>query len=183
MGGESDSCVNDGGCPFLPLPPSCLCLSLSHDSCPIKGLGGLASSPHTYTHTTHMQGSSVHPGFVLEQEQSRGREGARGQAIPVAWPTPQGIPWSLLMRLFGPSRAYRLTCADQRKVVQSASSSPTLQSPIPLPHLQPPIEQPPSSPMPKAAMLATPSDAGDGSGHQMRQGVARGGHWARRDQD
>lgn len=36
-GGGGDSCVSYGGCPFLPLPPSCL--PLSHDSCPIKGLG------------------------------------------------------------------------------------------------------------------------------------------------
>lgn len=64
----------------------------------------------------------------------RGRRGLLGPGDSADRPTTWGIPWALLARASGPTRACRPTWAGERGV-QSPSSSPNLPAAPPAPNL------------------------------------------------
>ena len=81
--GGGDSCVSDGGCPFLPLPPSCLSLMTAAQS-KGRGLSQLPPTRRDQVSTLALFWSKNNPG-----------EGKAPGAKQLKWTGPPlgGFPW------------------------------------------------------------------------------------------
>lgn len=81
--GGGDSCVSDGGCPFLPLPPSCLSLMTAAQS-KGRGLSQLPPTCRDQVSTLALFWSKNNPG-----------EGRAPGARQLKWTGPPlgGFPW------------------------------------------------------------------------------------------
>lgn len=153
-----DSCVSDGGCPFLPLPPSCLSPMTAAQS---KGWGLSQLPPHT--------GIKCPPWLCSGARTIQGRGGLLEPGDSSGPAPPRGIPSALLARVSGPARPVEAPGLGRERGY-SVQGHPRLTSPnAPLSPPAPNLAAP-STAAPRAAMLATPSDAGQWLGHQAKQG-------------